>query len=125
MWLNFKYCIAGIVFGVIITPERKWAVCEEQTAQELNVDFLKTSENHTELDYDQIRHIKMDADPLPFWEELTGVFATMDGELLRYILHSKIPLEKLIRFELAARGYDENHHWCGFDKAEEIWLNDN
>ncbi len=67
----------------------------------------------------------MDEDPLPFWEELTGVFAIMDGELLRYILHSKIPLEKLIRFELAARGFDKNHRWVGFSKSFKIWLDDN
>lgn len=54
------------------------------------------------------------------WEDVYGTFATVDGELLRYILHTKIPLEKLIRYELASRGFDENHRWCGFERAEEI-----
>jgi hypothetical protein len=49
----------------------------------------------------------------------------MDGKILRYILYAKIPLEKLIRFELAGRGFDENHRWVGFEKANEIWLQDN
>jgi hypothetical protein len=33
----------------------------------------------------------------------------MNGKLLRFLLHTKIPLEKLIRHELASRGYDKNH----------------
>ena len=27
-----------------------------------------------------------------------------DGEILRFILHTKLPLEKMIRYELASRG---------------------
>ena len=61
-------------------------------------------------------------DPLNHWEEIRGIYSIMDGELLRYILQSKIPLEKFIRFELASRGYDKDYRWCGFEKAEEIWL---
>jgi hypothetical protein len=78
-----------------------------------------------EMTYDDIRHIKMQYDPLRHWEDLTGTFSVMDGELLRFVLHTKIPLEKLIRHELASRGYDENHRWIGFDKASEIWLKEN
>lgn len=124
IWLNFKYRIANIRFGVIEHPDKKWAVCEEATRDEMDISFLDTSQDHSDMSYDEIRHIRMDYDPLPHWEELTGTFSVMDGELLRFILHANIPLEKLIRYELAIRGYDENHLWCGFDKSEEIWLKD-
>ena len=125
MWLNFKYRIAGIVFGVIHGPERNFAVCEEATADEMEMTFLDIlPKDYSNISYDQIRHIKMDENPLTHWENLMGTFAIIDGELLRFILHAKIPLEKLIRHELADRGYDENHRWCGFDKAREIWLNE-
>jgi hypothetical protein len=77
------------------------------------------------MSYDEIRHIRMDKEPLPHLEALMSHFSTMDGEILRYILYAKIPLEKLIRFELADRGFDENHRWIGFEKANEIWLHDN
>lgn len=30
MWLNFKYRIANIRFGVIHGPENDWAVCENR-----------------------------------------------------------------------------------------------
>ena len=66
----------------------------------------------------------MDEDPLHHWEDIRGVFSVVDGELLRYILHTKIPLEKFIRFELAIREYDEHFNWVGFDKSERIWLTD-
>ena len=122
IWLNFKYRIAKIRFGIIEHPDNKWAVCEELTRDEIGIPFVETSQDHSDMNYDEIRHIRMDYDPLPHWEELTGTFSVMNGELLRFILHAKIPLEKLIRHELAGRGYDENHRWCGFDKASKIRL---
>ena len=61
-----------------------------------------------------IRHIRMDNDSLPSWDKIIGLFSIADGEILRYILHAKIPLEKLIRHELAERGYDENHRVARF-----------
>ncbi len=123
MWLNFKYRIAKIKFGVVHGPDDNWAVCEETTSQEIEIPFLDIlPEDYSQISYDDIRHIRMDNNPLPYWEELFGMFSTADGEILRYILHTKIPLEKLIRHELAGRGFDENHRWCGFDKANKIWL---
>jgi hypothetical protein len=122
LWLNFKYRIAKITFGVI-QIKKQWAVLEEATAKEMNVAFLNVlPKDFSKLSYDEIRHIRMDNDPLPHWENIIGMISVMDGEVLRYLLHSKLPIEKLIRFELAGRGYDENHRWCGFDKANDIWL---
>lgn len=123
MWLNFKYRIAKINFGVINGPENNFAVCEEATTDEMQMKFLDIlPKDYSKMSYDDIRHIKMGYDPLPFWETIMGMFSVADGEILRYILHSKLPLEKLIRHELASRGFDENHRWCGFEKADEIWL---
>ena len=123
LWLNFKYRIAKISFGVIHGPDDNFAVVEEATAQEMEMSFIPNlPKDYCSMSYDHIRHIKMDEDPLRHWESLNGTFAIMDGELLRFILAGKIPLEKFIRAELAARGYDKDHRWCGFEKAEEIWL---
>jgi hypothetical protein len=125
MWLNFKYRIAGIVFGVIHGPDRNWAVCEQATADEMGIPFLNIlPKDYSELSYKQLDSIRQDQEPLPFWEAIVGMISTADGEILRYILENKIPLDKIIRHELALRGFDENHRWCGFDKAREIWLGD-
>ena len=122
LWLSFKNRVNKTKFGIVPYPTRKWAVIESEVAGDLGASFEKMPRDYSELNYDMIRHIKMDENPLPHWEHLTGTFAIMDGELLRFILYSNIPLEKLIRYELANRGYDENHRWCRFDKANEIWL---
>ena len=123
LWLNFKYRIANITFGVIHGPDNNWAVLEQATSDEMEIPFLDIlPKDLSKMSYDQIRHIKMDKEPLPHWEEIKGMISAMDGELLRYLLQAKIPLEKLIRFELASRGFDENHRWIGFEKAFEIWL---
>ena len=60
------------------------------------------------------------------WLNFKYRIAVADGEILRYILKTKVPLDKLIRHELALRGYDENRRWCEFDfhTAREIWLNE-
>lgn len=126
LWLNFKYRIAKITFGIIHGPNNNWAVVEEATAKEMEMDFLDIlPKDYSNINYDDIRHIRMDREPLPHLEELVGQFSTMDGEILRFILHSKIPIEKLIRFELAGRGFDKNHRWVGFKKSFDIWLENN
>ncbi len=123
LWLNFKYRIANINFGIINGPNNNFAVVEEATAKEMEMSFLDIlPKDYSKMTYDDIRHIRMDREQLTHLEELFGQFATMDGEILRFILHSKIPIEKLIRFVLAERGYDKNHRWCGFRKSFEIWL---
>lgn len=42
--------------------------------------------------------------------------------LYKLTSQNEIPLEKLIRYELACRGYDAETKWVGFDKAKQIWL---
>ena len=59
---------------------------------------------------------------LPHWESIFGMFSVIDGEILRFVLHNKISLERLVRHELASRGYDKNHRYFGFAKSHEIWL---
>ena len=98
---------------------------EEATAKEMEIPFLDIAKDCSQINFEQISHIRMDEAPLLFWEEIAGMFSVVGGEFLRFILHTKIPLEKLIRYELATRGYDKNTQWVGFDKAKKIWLNDN
>jgi hypothetical protein len=123
MWLNFKYRIAGIVFGIIYGPDNNWAVCEEATAQEMEMEFLDIlPKDYTEMDYRKLDVLRQDNERLPHWEAIVGMVSVMDGEILRFIIHNKIPLDRIIRHELALRGFDKNHRWCGFDRAREIWL---
>ncbi len=123
LWLNFKYRIAKIRFCVLDGPDNNWAVVEEATAEEMEMPFLDIlPKDYGDISYTKIRHLKMDKEPLPHWENILGMFSTIDGEILRFIIHTKLPLEKLIRHELASRGYNENHRWVGFEKAADFWL---
>ncbi|MBV7270692.1 hypothetical protein [Winogradskyella luteola] len=74
------------------------------------------------MDYDHIKHFSQDVDPVAHFEETKGMFSVMHGEILRYILSHRVPLEKFIRYELATSGHDEGHKWVGFEKAKEIWF---
>ncbi len=123
LWLNFKYRREDELFSVVIGPENNFAVCQTQMAKDMFVsvmdDFTDVLKN---LSYDELSSIASDYDPLPFWEDIRGMFSTKDNHTLMLILDQKIPLEKIIRFELAGREYDENNIWVGYDKAKEIWL---
>lgn len=123
VWLNFKYRLASIKFGVIHGPEDNWAVLEEATAKEMEKTFLDNlPKDYALLPYSDIETITTDDTPHVHWEMIKGIFSNIDGEVLRFILHHKVPLERFVRYQLASRGHDENHRWCGFKKACEIWL---
>lgn len=123
LWLSFKYRIAGKEYGVIELANGEFKVIESVIIDTMKTPFkVPVPEDYSKLTYDEIRHIRMDKNPLHHLAEIIGAFSVMDGEILRYILHANIPLEKLIRYELAIRGHDEDHHWVGFVEAERIWL---
>lgn len=123
LWLNFKYRITNSQYGIITCPNRRYKVVDANLSEVMKNFFLdNVPTDYSEMSFDDIRHVRMDINPLPHLEELFGIFSVVNGELLRFMLHTKIPLEKLIRFELASRGHDENHNWCGYEKAAEIWL---
>ena len=126
LWLNFKYRIANITFGIINGPDKNYAVCEEATAEEMELRFLDIlPSDYSDLNYKQLDVIRQDQELLPFWESIIGIVSVVEGDILRFILDKKIPLDKIIRHELALRGFDKNHRWCGFDKARDIWLEEN
>jgi hypothetical protein len=126
MWLNFKYRIAGIVFGVIPGPKRNFAVCEQATLEKMENSFLDILPgDYSELSYRKLDVIRQEEEPFPHWERIIGMISVLDGEILRFILETRIPLERIIRHELALRGFDKNHRWCGFNKAREIWTSEN
>ena len=124
-WQSFKYRQQEAHYGVVHGPDDDYVVCDIETANELETTFIPCSIDYAQMSFDEFRSIKSDEEPLDHWERLGGTFATLHGETLRFILEYKVPLEKWIRYELACRGYDLNHQWVGFDKAEEIWLTNN
>lgn len=122
LWMNFQHRATDKHFGVIHGPEDNFAVVEDAFRKEMQTDFLEIPKEYANLSYQSIEEIRLDDDPLAHLEELCGMFSTLSGEILRFILHTQLPLEKFIRFELACRGYDPNMHWVGFEKAKEVWL---
>lgn len=123
LWQNFKHRIQKDKFGVLHESDENYAVVHQSTAEYPEMEFrFALPEDYQGMTYEKIQLIRTDEDPLAHWEELMGAFSVMDGELLRFILHYKIPLKKIIRYELASRGHDEDHRWVGFEKAKELWL---
>ncbi|WP_299213515.1 hypothetical protein [uncultured Dokdonia sp.] len=122
LWLNFEHRTTDKVYGVVQSIEQDYLIIPKDHPTVFGETFEILPDSYTSLDYDRIAEIFADRNTLWFWEELQGMFSTANGELLRFILAYDIPLEKLIRYSLSARGYDKDQNWVGFDKAKEIWL---
>lgn len=123
VWLQFQCRKEGTKFVVYDGPEDNFAVSDLQTADDMEMVAHSYSivDSYKDLSYEKLESLSKDSDPLPHWEELLGRFSVMEGELLRFILQYQIPVEKIIRHELANRGFDQNNMWVGFDTAKEIW----
>jgi hypothetical protein len=109
-------------YGVVSSIDGDYMIFQTDHPTFNKSDFEKLPRDYSKMKYKHIRKIRMDDDPLSHWEEIAGMFSVAHGETLRFILNTKIPLKRFIRYELACRGYDENFNWVGFDKSEEIWL---
>ena len=122
VWINFRHRVTRYLVGVIQSVEDGYILAHPDHSAYENEHFEVLPSDYSDMSYDHIASIGMDEDPLQHWEEIRGAFQILDGELLRFILAKKVPLEKIIRYELACRGYDKNHQWVGFEKAKKVWL---
>lgn len=122
LWLNFQHRLKNDHFGVVRGNNGLYIVVPTDHPTFDSEPFIKLPKSYKKMDYDHVKYIAIDEDPLSFWEEIRGMFSSCDGELLRFILKYHVPLNRFIRFELAARGYDTSGKWCGFEKAKTIWL---
>jgi len=124
LWLNFIHRNTEDYYKIIKTQHGNLKVIHHSLVQS-DQNLSKTrafTKSYRRMKYAHIAEISKDSEPLAHWEAIRGMVATQDGELLRFIIKHKIPLEKFIRYELASRGFDEDHQWCGFEKAAKIWL---
>jgi len=124
IWINFRHRTTDYRVGVIESVKGGYIIAHPDHSTFEGEHFEPLPSDYSDMSYDHIASIGMDKEPLNHWEEIRGIFTIMEGELLRFIINKKIPLEKIIRYELACRGHDKDHQWCGFEKAKDIWLSD-
>lgn len=122
VWINFSKRTTCERVGVIKGNEDEYYVVPTDDVSIKGHRFEKLPKDYKQMRFEDIKEIRMDREQLSHWEDLFGIISTCHGELLRFILAYNLPLGKMIRYELAARGYDKDHRWVGFKKAEEIWL---
>lgn len=121
LWINFK-SPNKLPFGVVESAEGDYLVVPSTHPTFEADEFEQLPTSYVNMDYRHIRSIFIANNPLDHWAQLIGMLQVQSNEVLRFILHFNIPLEKFIRYELASNGHDENGKWCGFEKAKEIWL---
>jgi hypothetical protein len=121
LWMTFKYRMQNRNYVIIQDKKTKqYQVVTKERRRKGS--YIATPADYSQMSYAHIQAIRSEFEPLDHWEEIVGLFCATHGEILRFILHYQVPLEKIIRYELASRGYDKNHQWIGFDKARAIWL---
>ncbi len=123
LWLTFLKRVKGLNYRAAINAHGEYLVVPVSNHTFDKWQFEKLPNEYVDISYKEIEKIRQDCEQLPHWEELCGVLSNINGEVLRFILEYQVNLERFIRFELASRGHDKNHKWCGFEKAREIWLN--
>ncbi len=125
VWMNFNERFKPLEdrdqYYVVDGPEF-FSVVNKAMLEELGTDTTyELPDSYENMSWEAISAIQKDGLPLAHWEELLGSIRTMDGELLRFILKFKVNLFRIIRCELASRGYDENRKWIGFTESENLW----
>ena len=121
LWRNHNYRY-GETYGVLKSNTGEFVVVPMEGSAKEKKRQVRLPMDYSKMDYGHISKIAMDRDLLEHWEDIRGMFSTVHGETLRFILSAQVPLEKFLRYELACRGYDKDFRWVGFQKAEEIWL---
>ncbi len=120
-WLNFIHRNKEQSFYVIEHDNGNYLVCSEETPNTDTSNHIPLEGSYEDMEYEDIKNICKDIDPLKHWENLCGAISTIDGELLRFILAEQIPLTKFIQYELGCRGCDDKGEWIGFEKSEAFW----
>lgn len=122
VWLNFFYRTQTKRYGVIQSIHGDYFVVYTDHPSFEGETFETLPNDYTEMSFQEIEKIGMDEAPHDHWETIKGMVSVLHGEILRFLIAMKVPLERFIRWELACRGFDTNHKWVGFEKASEIWL---
>lgn len=123
MWLNFENPNPKNPHGIIPYEHRDFLVCDLEFSQRMKVPFMDIlPDNYSLMEYADIRTLRTDIEPLNHWELLYGSLSTVPNNVLRFVLHYKIPIEKFIRYELSISGFDATGKWIGFDDSDKIWL---
>lgn len=127
VWLNFKHKQDDDFksLAVLHGANDDFVLLEESEAKEMGIPSLELPTSYTNITYPHIQSIKSDVDPLTHWSEIFGSFSVMKADHLRFILETKLPLEQMVRYELAARGLNKQGKWIGFDQAERYWFGSN
>ena len=122
-WMTFKYRRAKLEFGVVHHPSGSYASCEVITAQEDGIPVIEESiSDLSGLQYRDIRDLRLYKNPHEALAAILGIFSGLSNDCLMYILHAKIPLEKMVRDELTSRGRDQNGLRCDPQKAYMAWI---
>lgn len=121
VWEQFAESSNGDTFYVVDGPEH-YSVVNQSMLEELGgIQSYPLKTSYADLQWQDMESLYQDEDPLFPWEELIGIFQTMDGTLLRFILAYRIPLPLFVCYTLACRGYDSQKRWVGFDTSDHIW----
>lgn len=121
LWQNHSYRYEDN-YGVVLSSQGDYLVVQTDHPTFETSAFESLPKDYSKMDYNYIQQLSMDETPLYHWKSIMEALHGLHGEVLQFILSSKLPLEKFIRYELACREYDREFEWVGFEKAKEIWL---
>ena len=121
IWMNFIHQDSKRTYGVIkLKKSKQYKVVQTKGIKKSRLFVVPT--DYSQMTYEQIKTMCESLEPLEYWDDIISVFSKMNPQLLRFIILYKVPLEKLIRYNLSCLGIDKNNDWVGYDKSERIWI---
>lgn len=123
IWLNFKHQALGEgLFSIMDGPNDVFSVVSRDVLEDFENPSVIPHDNHYEgMDPEVAHYIRHHPQPMEHWQEIIDMISSMDGDILRFILYTDIPLNTLIKEELAGRGYDNLGIWIGFEQSKALW----
>ncbi len=123
IWLNFKHQAEGEGrFSIIDGPSGEFTVVSHDILEDFENPSVIPHDDHYEgIDPEVAHYIRHDPEPMDHWQEIIDMISMMDGDILRFILYTDLPLNTFIKEELAGRGYDDRGNWIGFEQSKALW----
>lgn len=111
--------------GVVHGADDNFVLLPLSELKEMEIPLLEMPKDYKSFGYPHMQAIKIDRDPLKHWSDIFGAFSVIPTQYLMFIQESKLPLEQIVKYELAARGIGKKGKWIGFDQAERLWFGTN
>lgn len=117
VWMSFKH-----KNQFVVVEEEKGVFQVLPFSEKGNKIPIPLPSNYKDLSYEAIEKFWNDKDCLWQWQWLMDMFLYVDHTFLHFLIEYEIPLEKVARYSMAFRKWDENKKKISYKESKKMWL---